>query len=77
MELLTELCDLAYQKKTRIRKSLFEKIDKLYLRPMPKEDYSICDFKLCKVADNYHIAYDSHYYSVSYNRSGQQVYVKV
>lgn len=76
MELLTKLCDLEYQKKTGTRRSLFEKIDKPYLRPLPKEDYSVCDFKLCKVPDNYHISYDSHYYSVPYNLSGQQVYVK-
>lgn len=76
MEILSELSDREYQKKSGTRRSLFEQIDKPYLRPLPKDDYSVCEFKLYKVPDNYHISYDSHYYSVPYELCGQQVYVK-
>lgn len=47
------------------RKERFELLDKPYMQPLPAEEFKITSLKLdARVAPNYHVRYDDHYYSV-------------
>lgn len=46
------------------RRELFERIDRPALKPLPAEPYQYAEWKKCRVAPDYHIEIDGHYYSV-------------
>ena len=55
------------------RRALFLEIEKNELLPLPKSRFEYADWKTCKVAFDYHIKYDEHFYSVPYIYVGKQV----
>jgi transposase len=46
------------------RRELFESIDRPALKPLPEEPYQYAEWKKCRVAPDYHVEIDGHYYSV-------------
>jgi len=73
--LLVELNQRPFKKHPGCRQSLFEQLDKPALRPLPKQPYQYVDIKLARVHIDYHIEYDTHYYSVPHYLVKQQVEV--
>ena len=71
-----ELSARPFQKREGSRWSEFQKIDEPALRPLPAHKYEIADIVTRKVGDNYHVEYDSFYYSVSYTLHNEQVIVR-
>ena len=66
-----------FQNKPFSRKDAFEKYDKPCMKPLPGGAFTVCDYKsVNKVPDNYHIEYDSHYYSVVYTFCGKPAILK-
>lgn len=55
------------------RKTLFDKLDKPALSPLPKQRYLYTESKRAKVGPDYHIEYKRHYYSVPHQLVGQHV----
>lgn len=58
------------------RRELFERVDQEALKPLPKYPFVFATWKRAKVAPDYHISLDKHYYSVPYWHVGHQVMVK-
>jgi transposase len=56
------------------RRQRFEELDKPYAQPLPKEPFKICRIKKdVRVAPNYHIHFEDHYYSVPHHLVGHRV----
>lgn len=59
------------------RKEMFEMYDKPQMKPLSDGHFSICEYKAFKsVPNNYHLEFDSHYYSVNYTYYGKPVILK-
>jgi transposase len=71
--LLEELNDRPFQKRPGSRRSCYEELEKAELRPLPVEDFEIFEFKKVKVAPDYHVDVEGHYYSVPYTLVRQLV----
>ena len=56
--------------------SLFAKIDRPALKPLPAERYDLSLWVQARVNIDYHVAYDGNWYSVPYSLTGQQVEVR-
>ena len=66
-----------FQGKSFSRKDAYEKYDKPCMNPLPGGIYTTCDYKaILKIPNNYHIEYDSHYYSVFYSYCGKPAILK-
>jgi len=70
-ELLGQLNNKPFQKLPGSRRSQFESLDKPALRPLPTHRYQYVDIKKVGVGIDYHVQYDSHFYSVPHQLSGQ------
>ncbi len=55
------------------RRELYEKLDRPALRPLPAERYRFAQWKKVRVAPDYHVELERHYYSVPYQLIGQQL----
>jgi transposase len=66
-EELLKLVNRPFQKMDGNRLSAFEKIDKLFLQPLPATKYEYSEWKETKVQFNYHVDYDGFFYSVHYS----------
>jgi transposase len=77
-ELLQRLNDKpmrGYDGKTR--NQLFEELDRPAMKPLPQLRYEYAEWKIgVTVAQDYHVAWDSHYYSVPYRLVAAKVNVK-
>ncbi len=60
----------------RSRKELFEALDLPALRPLPGYAFEYAERKKCRVGTNYHVQYDSYYYSVPYTLIKEEVEVR-
>lgn len=58
------------------RKELFEKTEKLFLRPLPPSPYEFALFRLVKVNFDYHVQYEGFYYSVPFEYAHTQVEIR-
>lgn len=59
------------------RNELFDKYDKPNMKPLSPGMFTTCEYKyFSKVPDNYHLAFDDHYYSVSYRNLGKPAILK-
>lgn len=76
-ELLEELNSRPFQKRPGTRRECYEELEKAELRPLPTEDFEIFDFKKAKVAPDYHVDAEGHYYSVPYTLVRQMVEVRI
>ena len=58
----------------RSRRQRFEEVDKPHAQPLPAQRFSITDVKYdVRVAPNYHVRYDEHFYSVPHALARQSV----
>lgn len=55
------------------RQQWFETMDKPRMRPLPSHEYEYTDIKTVKVHIDYHVQYDSHYYSVPHHLVGEKL----
>ncbi len=76
-KLLNELNERPFKKLPGSRRSLFEKIEKATLIPLPSHSYEYQQVRQARVHVDYHIEYDKHYYSVPHMLVGSQVEVRV
>jgi transposase len=60
----------------RSRAELFETIDRPALLPLPERPFVLGTWKLAKVAIDYHVEFDAHFYSVPYQLIGQHVEIR-
>jgi transposase len=74
--LLKALNDKLMRRLKESRRGLFEKIEKSSLSQLPSEAYEISTWKNAKVAPDYHVDADFHYYSVHHSLVGKQVLVR-
>lgn len=76
-ELLTYLNNRPFRKRRdECRASLFAKIDRPALKPLPAERYDLSLWVQARVNIDYHVAYDGNWYSVPYSLTGQPVEVR-
>ena len=57
------------------REQLFNQLDGPALQPLPAYPYEYTDHRIAKVAKDYHVQYDSHWYSVPHRLVGEKVEV--
>jgi len=58
------------------RRELFEEIDKPALKPLPSRPFETGVWKTARVAIDYHVQYEWHYYSVPYQLIHQEVEIR-
>ena len=66
-ELLERVNQKPFRKRPGSRASLFIELDKPALRELPAERFDMSQWTRARVNIDYHVAFDSHYYSVPYN----------
>lgn len=71
--LLDELNGRPLQRLKISRRELYEQVERPTLRPLPPQRYTFEAWKTAKVAIDYHVSLDKHFYSVPYQLIGQQV----
>lgn len=64
------------KKMKKSRNELFDLWDKPHALPLPEKRYEFADWKKAKVQFNYHIAYESHHYSVPYTLIHKTIDIK-
>jgi transposase len=75
--LLSELNNRPFRKLPGSRRSRFEELDMMALRPLPATPYEYAEWKRAKVGIDYHIEVDRHYYSAPSSLLSRQVDVRV
>ncbi len=70
-DLLTALNNKPFQKREGSRRQQYEALEKAALNPMPKTRYEYAKLAYQRVAKDYHIRIDKHYYSVPYTLVGE------
>ena len=58
------------------RMELFKKLDQPALKSMPKQRYEYAEWKKAKVAPDYHVEVDRHYYSVPYQLIKKEIDIR-
>jgi len=76
-ELLEELNDRPMRAYKASRRELFERLERLALRPLPEKPFVYGTWKDAKVSIDYHVVADGHYYSVPFTLVGEQVEVRL
>lgn len=72
-ELLIRLNERPFKKLPGSRRSLYEKLEKNTLIPLPQTRYVAAEWKKARVNIDYHIELNGHYYSVPYNLVHEKV----
>ena len=76
-ELLAALNNRPFrQRREECRASLFLKVDKPALKPLPPERYDMSQWSKARVNIDYHVAFDRNFYSVPYGLTGKQVEIR-
>jgi len=76
-ELLTYLNNRPFRKRRdESRASLFAKLDRPALRPLPAERYDLSQWAQARVNIDYHVAFDGNWYSVPHTLTGEVVEVR-
>jgi transposase len=75
-ELLDELNARPFQKLEGSRQSAFEALDRPALKPLPAIRYELAERKTRRVNIDYHVEYESRFYSVPYDRVHAEVEVR-
>ena len=76
-ERLADLVKRPFQKRAGSRESVFLEIDKPALRPLPPAPYEVAQYQNRRVPDNYHLEYDTFYYSIPYEYYKQDVCLRI
>ena len=71
--LLVELNDRPLKVLRISRRELFERVDRPALRPLPENRYEFGEWKKVRVAPDYHVELEGHYYSVPYQLVREQL----
>lgn len=58
------------------RRSIYERLDRPALKPLPAAPYQYADWKQVKLNIDYHAAYDDHFYSASYTLIGETLWCR-
>jgi len=74
--LLVGLNNKPFKKLPGCRRSAFEELDRPALRPLPGRPYQFAQWKLARVAIDYHVEVVEHFYSVPYRYAREQVDVR-
>jgi len=74
--LLVEYNRRPFQQLEGSRRSLFEKVDKPALMPLPQTRYEYAEWEKARVNLDYHVRADDHYYSVPYRLVKEEVQVR-
>jgi transposase len=75
-ELLERLNQRPFRKREGSRESLFLALDRPALKTLPAERFDLSQWSRARVNIDYHIAFDSHFYSVPYNLAHELVEVR-
>lgn len=76
-ELLAYLNNRPFRKRPdECRATLFAKLDRPALRPLPAERYDLSLWSKARVNIDYHVAYDGNWYSVPYRLVGEAVEIR-
>lgn len=73
---LKKLNTQLFQKMNTSRAELFDTIDKPALKPLPLNRYQYAQWKKAKVAMDYHISFEEHFYSVPYRYLRQNIDIR-
>jgi transposase len=76
-ELTTQLNARSTRHLGTSRRALFDEIERPALKPLPVEPYVYAEWKQCKVAFDYHVEVEHHYYSVPHTLLRETVWVRV
>lgn len=76
-ERMAVLVKRPFQKRAGSRESVFMEIDKPALRPLPPAPYERAEYQSRRVPDNYHLEYDTFYYSVPNEYYKQNVTIRI
>jgi len=76
-ELLERLNTRAFKKLAGSRRSRFEELERIALRPLPLRPYEFGEWRKAKVHPDYHIEVGRAYYSVPYRLIGERVDVRL
>lgn len=76
-ELLAWLNDRPFKKLEGSRTKLFEEIERPTLKALPQARYQFALWKTAKVAIDYHVEVDHHYYSVPHQHVGEHCDVRL
>lgn len=74
--ILEELNNKPYQKREGTRQSVFQRIDRPAMRPLPAKRFENPEYKHCSVGSNYHIEFDRTNYSVPYQYIHNKVTIR-
>jgi transposase len=58
------------------RRELFLEVDQPALQPLPQQPYEYAEWKKARVAIDYHVEFEKHFYSVPYPLRGQEVFIR-
>ena len=59
------------------RKELFDQLDRPALKALPQEPYAYAEWKECRVAPDYHVEIEKHYYSVPHKLVREKVWARI
>lgn len=76
-ELVTQINDRMSRHLGASRRALFEQLERPALRPLPVDPYVFAQWKECKVALDYHVEIEKHYYSVPHQLLREAVWARV
>jgi transposase len=75
-ELLTKLNERVMRHVKESRRSLYERLDRPALKPLPANAYEYADWKQVKLNIDYHIVFEDHFYSAPYTLIGQTLWCR-
>jgi len=75
-EKLEHLNNRVMRKLGKSRRQLFEEIERAALKPLPARPYELAVWTRPRVAFDYHLGVDGHYYSVHYSLVGERLDVR-
>jgi len=75
-ELLVKLNDREMRHVKESRRSLYERLERPALKPLPAMRYEYADRKQVKVNIDYHVCFDDHFYSVPYTLVGETLWCR-
>jgi transposase len=75
-ELLAKLNEREMRHVKESRRSLYERLDRPALKPLPATPYEFAEWKQVKVNIDYHVSYEDHYYSVPYTLTGEELWCR-
>jgi transposase len=58
------------------RRELFERLDRPHLKPLPTDRYEYAEWQRVRVNVDYHVDYDSHYYSAPHGLRGERLWLR-